>query len=118
MYCKHCGKQIADDSTFCQYCGGKQTAQMCIDTTAKVEVRGNINAQIAPSFPHASKFFKKNYAIIISYVLWFLINLIMLISGNGHNHFWPYIHKTGGYYDKFFQGGKFIKESTNYFKWV
>lgn len=23
MYCKHCGKQIADDSTFCQYCGGK-----------------------------------------------------------------------------------------------
>lgn len=23
MYCKHSGKQIADDSTFCQYCGGK-----------------------------------------------------------------------------------------------
>lgn len=23
MYCKHCGKQIADDSTFCQHCGGK-----------------------------------------------------------------------------------------------
>ena len=23
MYCKHCGKQIADDSSFCQYCGGK-----------------------------------------------------------------------------------------------
>ena len=21
MYCKHCGKQIADDSSFCQYCG-------------------------------------------------------------------------------------------------
>ncbi len=25
MYCKHCGKQISDDSTFCQYCGGVQT---------------------------------------------------------------------------------------------
>ena len=24
MFCKHCGKQIADDSTFCQYCGGNQ----------------------------------------------------------------------------------------------
>ena len=24
MYCKHCGKVIADDSTFCQYCGGRQ----------------------------------------------------------------------------------------------
>lgn len=23
MYCKYCGKQIAEDSTFCQYCGGK-----------------------------------------------------------------------------------------------
>ena len=29
MYCKHCGKQIADDSTFCQYCGGK------VDTPAQ-----------------------------------------------------------------------------------
>ena len=24
MYCKHCGKQIADDSMFCEFCGGKQ----------------------------------------------------------------------------------------------
>lgn len=24
MYCKHCGKEIADNSNFCQYCGGKQ----------------------------------------------------------------------------------------------
>lgn len=23
MYCKHCGKQISDDSTFCQFCGGR-----------------------------------------------------------------------------------------------
>ena len=23
MYCKHCGKPIADDSSFCQYCGSK-----------------------------------------------------------------------------------------------
>ena len=21
MYCKHCGKEIADDSRFCQHCG-------------------------------------------------------------------------------------------------
>ena len=24
MYCKHCGKEIVDDSKFCQHCGGKQ----------------------------------------------------------------------------------------------
>ena len=23
MYCKHCGKEIADNSVFCKYCGGK-----------------------------------------------------------------------------------------------
>ena len=26
MFCKVCGKQILDDSVFCQYCGSKQTA--------------------------------------------------------------------------------------------
>ena len=24
MYCKHCGKQIADDSKFCKHCGSNQ----------------------------------------------------------------------------------------------
>jgi uncharacterized membrane protein YvbJ len=24
MYCKHCGKQIDEDSVFCQYCGKPQ----------------------------------------------------------------------------------------------
>ena len=24
MYCKHCGKKIADDSKYCNFCGGKQ----------------------------------------------------------------------------------------------
>jgi hypothetical protein len=23
MYCRHCGKEVADDSAFCQYCGGQ-----------------------------------------------------------------------------------------------
>lgn len=43
MYCKHCGKEIADDSTFCNYCGGKQSStnqniHNDDDTTAKIEV--------------------------------------------------------------------------------
>lgn len=35
MYCKHCGKEIADDSKFCQHCGGKQ--DILSDSTKNVE---------------------------------------------------------------------------------
>jgi hypothetical protein len=28
MYCKHCGKQIDDDSKFCVYCGGSMTSTL------------------------------------------------------------------------------------------
>lgn len=37
MYCKYCGKQIADDSTFCQYCGGKLLTQQTDDITTVEE---------------------------------------------------------------------------------
>ena len=33
MYCKHCGKVIADDSTFCQYCGTCQKNDTSNNTT-------------------------------------------------------------------------------------
>ena len=28
MFCKNCGKQIDDDSSFCRYCGQKQSAEV------------------------------------------------------------------------------------------
>lgn len=28
MYCKNCGKEIADDAIFCQYCGSAQTDEL------------------------------------------------------------------------------------------
>lgn len=46
MYCKHCGKEIADDSNFCQHCGGeqdiilsKQSDNSEQDTITKAEVQ-------------------------------------------------------------------------------
>lgn len=35
MYCKYCGKGIADDSLNCQYCGGKQDVGMSIVNDSK-----------------------------------------------------------------------------------
>lgn len=30
MYCKHCGKEIDDNSTFCKYCGTRQTPKKIV----------------------------------------------------------------------------------------
>lgn len=115
MYCKECGKSIDADSKYCSYCGAKQQgASINYERESKVEISGNINAKLSPSFPSISNFVKNHILISIIYSLWFLINLILLISGSGHPHFWPYVHKSGGYYDKFYLGGTYIKENTNF----
>ena len=54
MFCKHCGKQIADDSTFCQYCGGRQNSnieQIAEQQRVKVELDGQLKASLAPEMP-------------------------------------------------------------------
>lgn len=112
MFCKQCGKSIDDDSKFCRYCGAEQESSEKRPSTNKVEIAGNVNAQISPTFPNLTSFIKEHSVLVIVYTLWFLTNLILLLSGSGHNHFWPYIHKTGGYYDRFYQGGTYVKETT------
>ena len=52
MYCKHCGKEIADDSKFCQFCSGDQDSQ-----------RKNKNAIIADGIISVSKIVFKELAI-------------------------------------------------------
>jgi len=38
MYCKHCGKEIADDSKFCNYCGANQNAvSNIIDSRKRID---------------------------------------------------------------------------------
>ena len=38
MYCKHCGKKIADDSKFCNYCGANQNAvSNIIDSRKRID---------------------------------------------------------------------------------
>ena len=46
MYCRFCGKQIADDDAFCQYCG-KPTAQE--DGLAKLVAEARTGSQDAIS---------------------------------------------------------------------
>lgn len=102
MYCKHCGKQITDDSTFCQYCGGKQNN---IDSfhkeTLKVEVGGEVKASLTPELPKLTglkSFCRKNFALILTYGVWVIINVLLLVNGSDREGFWPhtYIHRERG----------------------
>lgn len=49
MYCKHCGKQIADDSTFCQYCGGKLDVQT--DNKEQSQIEEPVDANVETETP-------------------------------------------------------------------
>ena len=61
MYCKHCGKEIDNNSSFCQYCGkkvGENEGTVVLD-------------------------YKK--LLITIYVIWVIINTILLIIGNSYH---------------------------------
>ena len=67
MYCKHCGKEIADDSKFCQHCGLK----------------------ITDSYVRNSRwndFIVKHKKLSYSYLIWFSVNLIALACGTADPH--------------------------------
>lgn len=45
MYCKHCGKEIADDSKFCQHCGKEQNSQEPIQVERVEPITVNSDVQ-------------------------------------------------------------------------
>lgn len=99
MFCKHCGKQIADDSTFCQYCGGRQNSnieQIAEQQRVKVELDGQLKASLAPEMPKFTwlkEFYKSHAALVMTYGLWFFVNLLLLINGEDRKGFWPHTYK-------------------------
>lgn len=81
MYCKHCGKEIADDSKFCQHCGG------LLDTTSSTsnivsEPKNNEGIVTTKGNESSAMFiFAKNKIYIILYVVWVIINILLLLQG-------------------------------------
>ena len=55
MYCKHCGKQIADDSTFCQHCGGKVIEVSSSEVNSGVSQANNEQSESAQEVVVATK---------------------------------------------------------------
>lgn len=65
--CKHCGKEIADDSIYCQYCG------KLINTNPDNMVKENHTKTIS-----CGEFLKK---YLLLYVIWLVLNLLFLCLG-------------------------------------
>lgn len=65
MYCRRCGKEIAEDSAFCQYCGGQ------------LQEEGKHKFSSIKRFQSLSR----NWQIcIMCYVVWFLAGICVLIG--------------------------------------
>ena len=62
MYCKHCGKEIDDNSSFCKYCGKPQDNRV--------------------STPNGFIDFIYKKPILSSYILWVIINIRCLCRGD------------------------------------
>lgn len=67
MYCKHCGKEIANNSMFCQHCGGKLTEE---------SVRSSL----------WNDFIVKHKKLSYSYLIWLAINIYALAIGKANPH--------------------------------
>lgn len=104
MYCKYCGKNIANDSNFCQRCGRKQ--DIVIDSTKKEEItsmKDNHNGKIIEIPTIKTNYSEKTKWIILGYGIWLTFNLFCLFAGNKFNateHFLPFSDEWGlSYYD-------------------
>ena len=100
MFCKHCGKQIADDSTFCQYCGGNQrtlnlsTDNEHIDKIKPLNISAKVNVSNDKSLINRLiNLITQHQRVSVVYALWFLVNLILLLCGSDHKGFFPRIFK-------------------------
>ena len=62
MYCKHCGKEIDDNSSFCKFCGKSQDNRV--------------------STSNGSDDFITKRPIVSLYILWFIINVVCLCIGD------------------------------------
>mgnify|MGYP006357842935 CR=1 FL=1 len=95
MYCKHCGKEIADDSKFCQHCGGKQEDSFASPTNNEVKSEEPKKQEKVIEIPIIKTNLSANQKKWIGiYVAWALLNFIFIfIKGtyDGSNrYFFPF----------------------------
>ena len=93
MFCKNCGKEISNDSNFCQYCGSK-LSDGCFPSLLIRKIFSSI---------YQFKLSDKNKNILICYSMWLIINFIFLLiessNKNASHWFFPFESIELGDYD-------------------
>ena len=77
MYCNKCGKEIADDSKFCQYCGMEQsgnTKKKVVIEIPEIEIKSNIKLK------------QETKILLILYFLWLLCWIIYFVNEDSENY--------------------------------
>ena len=90
MYCKHCGKEISEDSVFCKYCGEKQdentnTVSDSVDTKSEKAKK----PEVVISIPKIKSELTENQKWwILGISLWVLFHIYCLF-GDDHPSYAP-----------------------------
>ena len=103
MYCKHCGKEIADDSRFCHVCGGPQDVDSSfikVKEEKSKEENGIYIPKVKINFSDSAKCWT------VACALWLILNLYWLFADKGYSsadsNFLPFCRHLDdwcGYYD-------------------
>lgn len=89
MYCCHCGKEISDDSKYCQYCGKENLAYLNSNTIPNVsKLTSNHITKLENIFSNKSDVWKRKF---LQRSIWITINLICLSCGKKYEEgFFPF----------------------------
>lgn len=95
MYCKHCGKLIADDSKFCQYCGGIQAEDKALQVHTEGTFENEKKKERFLEFLSIRKSFSdKTKKWLCVYIAWILLNLLFVFMKGGYDdanyYFYPF----------------------------
>ena len=61
MYCKHCGREIDDNSSYCKYCGKEVVVEKSNCTIPKEAVKRTIDAIMKYDWSESVEYVKKRY---------------------------------------------------------
>lgn len=106
MYCKECGKEIPENSKFCQHCGCRQSSNDNVQANKDVctfpSDSGQSNQNIIINF------LSKNKKYTSIYTLWLIINIILFCFGEEYvenylnlyckNFFFPFTYTSEYFY--------------------